>query len=132
MTPSDKKPKQSILPKMRRVIIESPFKATAERSIEQHREYLKHCISDCVKRGENPYASHLVLTDILDDDNPLERGLGIKCGWEWAEFADAIAAYVDLGCSQGMIDSIKHYQSIGKIIERRTIDANLVRAILEY
>ena len=128
MTPSGKKP---TLPKIRHVIVESPFKATQERSIEQHREYLKHCLADCAKRGESPYASHLMLTEVLDDDDPHERGFGIKAGWEWAKFADAIALYIDMGVSPGMHESIKHYESIGKPIERRKIDFLLIRSILD-
>lgn len=130
MIPTKKRP-APVFPKMRKVIIETPFKGTAERSPEQHREYLKHCMADCVSRGENPYASHRWLTEVLDDADPHERGLGIKCGWEWGELADAIVVYDDMGCSPGMRESIAYYESIKKPIERRTLDFALVRSILD-
>ncbi len=55
-------------------------------------------------RGESPIASHLLLTqpNVLDDDVPAERTLGIEAGLEWAKKADASVFYLDLGVSRGM------------------------------
>jgi hypothetical protein len=131
VTPLNKKPRPSALPPIRLVVVESPFKATQERSIEQHKEYLKHCLADCAKRGESPYASHLMLTEVLDDDDPHERGFGIKAGWEWAKHADAVVCYEDFGISPGMRESLAHYEHIGKPIERRTLDFALIRSIMD-
>ena len=115
---------------MRLVIVESPFKATAERAVWQHMLYLNQAIRDCVMRGEAPYASHL-LTDALDDDDPVERALGIKRGWAWAEKADAVVVYGDLGISPGMRESITRYETMGLPIERRKLDWAIVKEILE-
>lgn len=119
----------TILPKMPLVIIESPFRATAERSQEQHECYLQHCLRDSISRGENPYASHLYLTRVLNDDIPMERAFGIQAGWEWGKHADLVAVYGDLGISPGMSESIDFYAAAGKPIERRTIDKALVMSI---
>lgn len=121
----------TILLPLRKVIIESPYRASEERSLEVHKAYLLHCLSDSLRRLETPYASHLLIPEILDDDDPLERGLGIRAGWAWAEHADLIAVYGDLGISEGMRQSIAHYEILGKPIERRTLDQRLVRSILE-
>ena len=115
---------------MRLVIVESPFRATQERTTEQHRLYLNHALRDCVLRGEAPFASHL-LCDALKDDDPVERALGIKCGWAWAEKADAVVVYSDLGVSPGMRESIDRYQKMGLPIERRKLDWAVVKEILE-
>lgn len=119
-----------ILP-LRKVIVESPYKATAERSLEVHRAYLLNCLSDSLRRWETPYASHLLIPEVLNDDDPMERGIGIRAGWYWAEHADLIAVYTDLGISEGMSLSISHYEKMGKPIERRVLDQRLVRSILE-
>ena len=115
---------------MRKVIVESPFRATLERTTEQHRLYLAHALRDCVMKGESPYASHGLLIDVLDDDDPVERALGIKCGWAWAEKADAVVVYSDLGVSPGMRESIDRYQKMGLPIERRKLDWAIVKEIL--
>ena len=114
---------------MRRVIVESPFRATQERTAEQHELYLQQALRDCVLRGESPYASHL-LCDALYDDDPVERALGMKCGWAWAEKADAVVVYGCLGVSPGMRESIDRYQKMGLPIERRKLDWMIVKEIL--
>jgi hypothetical protein len=115
---------------MRRVIVESPYQANEYRSIEQHKLYLLHALDDCVRRGEAPFASHLLLPEILDDRDPVERGIGIKAGWVWGEHADVIACYSQLGVSPGMKESIAHYKDKGIPIEWRAIEDRIVRDIL--
>ena len=84
--------------KMKRVIVESPFKGDRERN----KRYLERCLRDCLRRGESPYASHKMLTDCLDDDDPNERRWGIEAGFAWKQDAELTAFYVDLGWSGGM------------------------------
>lgn len=123
---------QGVLPPLKKVIIESPFKATQERSQEVHECYLQHCLADSVSRGESPFASHLYLTKVLNDDVPMERAVGIQAGWVWAEHADLIAVYCDLGVSSGMAESIDRYMELGKIVERRTLDDRIVKSVLRF
>lgn len=40
---------------------------------------------DALDRGEAPYASHLLYTQMLDDTIPAERELGIKAGFAWGD-----------------------------------------------
>lgn len=98
---------------MKLVIIESPYKGDVPRN----KLYLQSCIRDCIFRGESPYASHRMLTDALDDNNPLEREIGIRAGLAWRN-AFTLASrddaphqvfhrvtpvfYLDLGWSNGM------------------------------
>jgi hypothetical protein len=60
---------------------------------------------DSLRRGEAPYASHLLFDQpgILDDTIPLQREQGMMAGFAWGEHADTVAIYVDLGISDGMI-----------------------------
>ena len=119
------------MPLPRLVIVESPFKATPERSLEQHRSYLHHAMADCFRRGEAPFASHHLTTEVLNDDDVYERALGIRCGLAWGAHADVIAVYSQLGVSSGMKQAIDHYKSLGKPIEWRGIDDRIVRSILD-
>lgn len=115
---------------MRRVIIESPFAGgvpldkfrqhTAHLAAGTHgcwvdhaateydlrlsrnRAYLRDAMRDCLLRGEAPYASHGLYTQVLDDRIPTERELGITAGLAWQPVADAVVVYTDLGISEGM------------------------------
>lgn len=115
---------------MRRVVVESPYRATDVYTVEQHMAYLKAAMADCINRGESPIASHhLIPGGILNDDTPYERALGIRAGLAWGEVADLVAIYSDLGVSPGMKQAIAYYKELGKPIEWRMVDARIVRKI---
>ncbi len=117
-----------ILP-FRKVVLESPYRATETSTVEQHQVYLSHCITDAESRWETVYASHLGLRG--DDSDDLERQIGIMRGWEWGDLAAACVVYSDFGVTSGMSLSIDHYSSLGKPVEWRKLDVKLVRSILE-
>lgn len=117
-----------ILP-ARLIVLESPYKATQAHTVEQHRCYLSHCISDCEARSEVPYASHYGLMG--DDDDELRRQVCIRRGWQWGDKAEYVVVYGDFGVTEGMSLSIAHYEKMGKAVEWRKLDAKLVRSILE-
>jgi hypothetical protein len=85
---------------MRLVIVESPYAGDVERNIR----YARACIADCLRRGEAPFASHLLYTQegVLDDGQPEERELGIEAGLAWGARADATVVYEDRGITPGM------------------------------
>jgi hypothetical protein len=80
-------------------------------------------VRDCLKRGEAPIASHLLYTqpDVLRDDAPDERKLGIEAGLAWACVAEAMVVYVDHGVSPGMRNAIAFAENLGLTIEHRRI-----------
>ena len=83
---------------MRRVVIESPYAG----DVEWNTKYTRECMRDSLRRGEAPFASHLLYTQVLDDTN-LDEGIqGIAAGFEWGSAADLVAVYTDLGISPGM------------------------------
>ena len=104
---------------MKLVIIESPYSGDIKRNIA----YAKAAVRDSLGRGEAPYASHLFFTqtDILEDDVPSERQLGIDCGLAWSSKADLTAVYADLGISRGMAQGIARAVAEGRPLERRTV-----------
>ena len=109
-----------------KVIIESPFKGKGNcfggEKIEEYknRSYLQECIRDCFDREEFPFASHQMYTDALDDNNTVQRYLGIAAGFLWGECADKIVVYYDRGISRGMKLGIQRY-SMNKLVEFRSL-----------
>lgn len=104
---------------MRLVIIESPFAGDVERNVA----YAKKAMLDSMSRGEAPLASHLLYTQMLDDNIPEDRALGIACGLAWRKVADCAVFYVDLGWSGGMLAAKQLYDAEGiEYEERRILD----------
>ncbi len=114
---------------MKLVIIESPYKG----NVDLNKRYLRACIRDCINRAESPYASHRMLTDALDDNDPVERSLGIEAGLAWRnacvlDGSRLVVAsrvlpifYLDLGWSSGMYLAKKCYDEEGIIYEERKL-----------
>jgi len=98
------------------VIIESPFTASASRSQDDNLQYLRRCLRDSWKRGENPFASHAFYPLFLHESIPLEREEGIKAGYEYWNFAESIIFYIDFGMSPGMNRALKRAQELGETI----------------
>ena len=92
---------------MRLVILESPYAGLIAINIE----YAKECMKDSLMRGESPIASHLLFTQVLDDNIPKERHLGIEAGLAWKKVADTQVFYIDFGMSSGM----KYAKSVSKL-----------------
>lgn len=84
-------------------------------------------MADCLRRGEFPFASHLLYTQdgILDDNVPAERQLGIDAGLAWGAKAEKTVVYTDLGISRGMEYGIKNARAAGRSIEYRTLPADV-------
>lgn len=102
------------------VILESPFAGDVERN----RAYLQRCIRDSIERGEAPFASHQMYTNALDDNNTIERALGLACGLAWLEKADLMVVYNDYGISPGMAFAIRAAKGFVVDIEYRKIGPN--------
>ncbi|MBU1202623.1 hypothetical protein KKH39_01060 [Patescibacteria group bacterium] len=107
----------------RLVIIESPFAGTPEE-VQANIRYARACVLDCLKRGEAPYASHLLYTQegILDDTVPEQRRLGIEAGLAWGHQAQATVVYIDRGISDGMIQGIIRAIKEGRVVEPRSLN----------
>lgn len=104
---------------MRFVIVESPYAGDVESNVD----YARACIADCLKRGEAPFASHLLYTQpgVLNDNLVDERKLGIDAGLEIGKRADATVVYLNRGLSRGMKYGIEAAQREGRPIEYRLL-----------
>ena len=104
---------------MRRVVVESPYAGDVEGNLR----YARAAMADCLKRGETPFASHLLYTQpgVLNDNDPVERALGIRAGFAWREVADATVVYIDRGITDGMHEGILDAERRGQPVERRSL-----------
>lgn len=102
---------------MRRVVLESPYAG----DIATNEAYARAALFDSLGRGEAPIASHLLYTQVLNDDVPGQRKLGIAAGLAWAEYADATVVYIDLGISAGMLHGINDAVKYDRPVEFRNI-----------
>jgi hypothetical protein len=86
------------------VILESPYAGDVKRNVG----YARKCLRDSVLRGEAPIASHLLYTQpgVLDDDDIIERTLGIACGLAWLPRSSYSVFYTDRGWSNGMLAAL--------------------------
>lgn len=112
---------------MKRVVIESPLRGDRERN----KFYARLCMLDCLRRGEAPYASHLLFDhpDLLDDTKREERELGMMAGFAWGCKADLCAVYEDLtivtGWSSGMRAGVESAKDFGISVEARVLPKDL-------
>ena len=90
-----------------KVQLESPFGAPTRENIITNVAYALLAMRDSLGRGEAPFASHLLYTQMLDDQNPHERDEGIEAGLVIGRDAQFTAVYSDLGVSRGMEYGIK-------------------------
>ena len=105
---------------MIKVLLESPYAG----DIEKNTRYARDCMHDCFKRGEAPFASHLLYTQegILRDGVPEERALGIEAGLVWGEQAEKTVVYEDLGITTGMVQGIERAKAADRPVEYRSLE----------
>ena len=99
------------------VLIESPYKG----AVKLHKAYLRRCFRDSINRGEVPLATHKLYIDVLDDNDPTQRELGMSMMKELIEKTAYSVVYYDLGLSPGMNRGIKYAIEIGKPVYRRSL-----------
>ena len=104
------------------VIIESPYAGDVKRN----ELYARRCMKDSLLRGEAPFISHLLYTQVLDDTKPEERKMGMEAGFAFYRAADYSVVYQDYGISGGMKAGIEVAKSMGRKIEYREIGKNEV------
>ena len=101
---------------MTTVILESPFAGNPQL----HIRYARAAMRDSLMRGEAPMVSHLLYTQVLDDEDPTDRAMGITAGLAWQ--ANKTVVYTDCGISRGMEQGIRAAQIAGRPVEYRTVE----------
>jgi hypothetical protein len=104
---------------VRRVFLESPYAGDVEENVR----YARACLADSLRRGEAPFASHLLYAQegVLDETVPEERMAGVMAGQEFLAICAASVVYADRGISPGMRLGIAAAERLGIPVERRTL-----------
>jgi hypothetical protein len=89
---------------MIRVYVASPFRGQNREETRQNIVYARLCMLDSLERGEAPYLSHLLYTQVWSED-PVFREAGLRAGAVYRESSELIAVYEDLGITDGMRDA---------------------------
>lgn len=87
------------------VFVQSPYAGDVDLNVA----YAKLACVDAMRRGETPFASHLLYPQMLDDKDQKQRALGLKMERDLffsCCHSCAVAIYVDLGISGGMREFI--------------------------
>jgi hypothetical protein len=87
------------------VVLESPYAGEVDRNVA----YARACLRACALGQEAPIAPHLLFTQpgVLDDNDAIQRAIGINAGHAWLRKADLMVVYQDLGISPGMATAIR-------------------------
>jgi len=105
-----------------RVVVETPYAGGTADEVEDNKAFARACMLDSMGRGEDPFASHLLYTQFLDDKDHDERKLGMRAGFNWRATADMTVVYTDRGVTPGMERGIEHSEAIGVPVVRRTLE----------
>jgi len=103
------------------VVIESPWKAESTTEQIRNKTYALRCLKDSILRGEAPYASHLIYTQVLNEADDIERNLGMNIGFAWGSNATKTVVYQDYGITDGMNLGITRAIQEGRSVEVRSI-----------
>lgn len=87
---------------MRICVIESRYEATNSVELTRNLAYARALVEYVTLRGDSPCASHLLITQSLDDRDLEQRKLGMAAGLALLRVADIHAFGIDLGVSDGM------------------------------
>ena len=99
------------------VIIESPYAGDRNENIL----YARRAMLDSLRRGEAPFASHLLYTQVLNDDISADREIGINAGFQFYSVAALCAVYADMGISPGMLRGLERARNANIPITYRMI-----------
>lgn len=103
---------------MKFVVLESPYAGDISSNIA----YARRALRDCIARGEAPFASHLLYTQVLNDAEREARNRGIALNLTFIAICDYLVVYTDKGISAGMQLAIDHAELLGKPIVYREIE----------
>lgn len=107
---------------MKKVFICSPYRGDGKTSKEANKAIATLLCKLAISRGCAPYAPHLYLTDVLNDDKPEDRQAGIDAGLAFLGVCDEVWIYAGHGISEGMKRELQAAMNAGKIIKCVTLE----------
>jgi hypothetical protein len=109
---------------MKLVIIESPYASKNWFIRWRNVRYARRAMADSLRQNEAPFLSHLLYTQVLNDNNKEERKQGIEAGLSWGKKAEKTVMYIDYGYSAGMTWGMQRAVDEEREIEVRSIGKN--------
>lgn len=105
-----------------RVNIESPFSGKNPQEREENIEYARALMVDSLlKQGEYPFVMHLLYPQVLNDDIPEQRSLGIQAGLSYRKVVRKSVVGIDRGITVGMAYGMLAAWESGLPVEARSI-----------
>lgn len=95
---------------MKLISIESPYAGDVARN----EAYARAAMRFVLEEGHSPYASHLLITQVLDDTDPEQRARGIAAGIEMGNSCDERWLFWDFGMTPGMELAATAAQHLGQ------------------
>jgi hypothetical protein len=92
---------------MKLVSIQSPYAGVGLAETERNLAYARRALLDSLGRGEAPFASHLLYTQVLHDDDMKDHWRGMFCDHAFLAKCNLVAVYRDLGISDGMKQALE-------------------------
>lgn len=89
------------------IYICSPYKASSKIELERNIKYAQMLTRKAMEAGLAPIATHLYLTQCLDEDKPEEREAGMMAGLTLLKSCDFIIVGMKYGISEGMDREIR-------------------------
>jgi len=91
---------------MRTVMVISPFRASANRTRQQHLSHAKKLCELACRAGYAPFASHVFYPQFLNEDDEKDRHLGLDCEKVWIAACNELWVWDAWGVSDGMKSAI--------------------------
>lgn len=113
-----------------RVFVCSPFSPSNGKTIEENKELARLMCRRLVLAGHHPFAPHLYLPDLLDDNDEAERDLGMGSGMEFLKVCSAIVVPEGVEPTRGMKQEIALAKSLGIPVLPLNTEAPLGRRLV--
>lgn len=87
---------------MKLIYICSPYRANDDAVLQRNIEYARELTRGVLLQGSIPVATHLYMTQCMDESIEEERNIGLAAGREILQRCDAVIVGAKYGISSGM------------------------------
>ncbi len=101
----------------RLIYIASPWRAADEVTRRHNRDRALRICREVAMAGDVPVAAHLLFPQFLDDDDPIERGVGMRCATNLLAHCDEVRAAGAL--TEGMQHELAEAARLGIPMRRK-------------
>ncbi len=102
---------------MKLIYICSPYRAENDATLQRNIDYARELTRNALLQGDVPVATHLYMTQCLDESIEGERRTGLAAGTEILRRCDAVVVGMKYGISEGMAAEIRCAEENGIFIE---------------